>query len=148
MEPTATSVAWWTGVAVVVTRLLVTAEVFRYSGISLKLLPGAVFPGWLVAVAAGAVGWWVERATQVPMGAWLTGLLPLDGALLKLLPERLREVAQVSVIDTVRCAVAGCTFVATFTLLTRLVLANDLREAMSMAPARLRGPMSRLLMLR
>jgi len=148
MEPTATSVAWWTGVTVVVTRLLVTAEVFRYSGISLKLLPGAVFPGWLVAVAAGAVGWWVERATQAPMGAWLTGLLPLDGALLKLLPERLREVAQVSVIDTVRCAVAGCTFVATFTLLTRLVLAGDLREAMSMAPARLRGPMSRLLMLR
>ena len=59
-----------------------------------------------------------------------------------------REVAQVSVIDTVRCAVAGCTFVAAFTLLTRLVLANDLREAMSMAPARLRAPMSRLLMLK
>jgi uncharacterized membrane protein YfbV (UPF0208 family) len=43
--------------------------------------------------------------------------------------------------------VAGCTFVAAFAVLTRMLLAGDLREAVTMAPARVRGLVAKVLML-
>lgn len=135
IEPTATSVAWWTGGAVVITRLLVVAEVFRYSKIPMKLLPGAVFPGWLVSVAAGGVAWWAER--HVPVADFMQGRLPVT----------MKPWIAVSLIDGVRCALAGGTFVVIFTLLARLLLRSDLLEALSLVPAKLRGPCSRALLL-
>ncbi|MCX5688603.1 MAG: oligosaccharide flippase family protein, partial [Planctomycetota bacterium] len=145
VEPTATSVAWWTGVCVMVTRLMVTAAVFRHSGISLKLLPGAVFPGWLVSVAGGGVSWWVMSLVDPHMSGWVEQVLPRDGALMMRVPEAMRLGAQVTVVDLARCMVAGCTFVGAFTVLTRLLLAGDLREAVAMAPAKLRGVMGKVL---
>ena len=147
MDATATSVAWWTGVCVMVTRLMVTAAVFRHSGISLKLLPGAVFPGWLVSVAGGCVAWWVLSLVDPLMGGWVQQVLPIEGALMSKLPEAIRASAQVTVVDLARCMVAGCTFVAAFAVFTRVLLAGDLREAVTMAPARVRGLVAKVLML-
>jgi hypothetical protein len=136
IEPTATSVAWWTGGAVVITRLLVVAEVFRYSKIPMKLLPGAVFPGWLVAVAAGAAAWWLER--HVPIGDFVQAQLP----------STMKPWIAVSFVDAARCVRAGSSFVLLFTVLARLLLRSDLLEALALVPAKLRGPCSRILLLR
>lgn len=147
MDASATSVAWWTGACVMVTRLVVTAMVFRDSGIPLRQLPGAVFPGWMIAVAGGGVAWTVMSLVDAHVGAWIATVVPQDGVALKLIPEALRAGAQVTIVDLARCTLAGCTFVAAFVVLARALLAGDMREAVAMAPARVRGVAGKVLRL-
>jgi hypothetical protein len=135
LEPSAASVAWWTGGCVMITRFLVTAEVFRYSGMPLRQVPGVVLPGWLLADGAGVAGLWIERKVGVE------SLIAPHLAFIQ------STWLRVSVIDVVRCLVAGGSYVMLFVAMVRVLLASDMEEAISFMPMGMRAPLRRALML-
>jgi O-antigen/teichoic acid export membrane protein len=135
-----TYIALSNGVALVITRLIVTAHTFNLTGVPLSKLPGAMISGWLVALAASVPSFGID---SLPMWADLQAILePKIPA-----AEEARAVIAMSLVCVLRAGVAGSLFVACFVLLSRLLLAADMREAVGVVPARLRGSVVKLLKL-
>jgi O-antigen/teichoic acid export membrane protein len=136
IHPTAAGIAWWTGGWVVISRLLATIYTFWKMGDSIWLVLRAVVPSWLVCLVA------LLAATQVARlgdpGAFAQSLLSGH------VPEWLQSRAA----DLVRIGVLGGVCALVMAGLSRLVLHADLRDFISVAPARLRDPLQRVLFLR
>lgn len=134
------AIALGNGVAIVLSRLVVTAHTFRLCGLPLSLLPGAMVSGWALALIAALPWLAIDTAPQWELLAqWLHTQIHETP------PESTRVAT--SVVAVVRAAVAGSGFTLLFTLLVRMFLSSDVRDATAMLPARARGPVQRLLRL-
>lgn len=126
------------GLALIVTRLIVTAHTFNISGIPLRRLPGAMLWGWLVALVATVPSFWID--SRAVWGAFTERIqTSISG--------EHADVLAMSIVCILRIGVAGTLFVLIFVMLSRMLLASELREAIDAAPARLRGPVARVLCL-
>jgi O-antigen/teichoic acid export membrane protein len=131
----ATIVAWCTGIWLLLARLISTAWAFRGCGVPLRSVAGALFPSWLIAIVSGAAGYFADRFTNIApiVEQALGGQHPGWWA--------------VSAAAAAEAAIAGLTCVVVFVVLSRLLIADHVRDAVSTAPGRLRGVASRLFLL-
>ena len=135
VQPTVLNVALWIGGAVMLKRMIGMAVLFYTTGIPITRIFSSMVPGWLVAVAAGGFG--IVADLYTPLGQWIPQILPGSWG----------EGLVTTVVDLARCTLSGGVYCLAFGLLARLMLAGDIREALSMMPGRVRGPVTRLLRL-
>jgi PST family polysaccharide transporter len=135
-HPTATGIAWWTGAWVLISRLVATLYTFWKMGEPTSRILRAVVPSWCVCLIAFAA------ATQV------AGLFDFASFTQRLLAGLLPAWLEARAADLVCIGVYGTVCAMVMALLARLVLHADLRDAISVAPSRLREPLRRLLFLR
>lgn len=135
-HPTATGIAWWTGAWVLVSRLVATLYTFAKMGEPLWRILRAIVPSWGVCLIAFAA------ATQA------AGLFDLPSLTQRLLAGQLPPWFEARAADLVSIGVYGSICALVMTVLSRLVLHADLRDAISVSPARLREPLRRVLFLR
>jgi hypothetical protein len=115
---TAVGIAVFAGVTTGVVSIAVTWGTMRRTRVSGNDILGAIMPAWLMSCVAFAASYW------------------LDG----LLAERRTPIL-------LRAGVSGVIFVAVFCATTRLTIRRHLEEALSVMPARVRGPAAKLLRL-
>jgi len=113
---TAVAIAISTGVATGAVSIAVTWATMRRTGVSGREILAAIGPAWLLSCVAFAASYSLD------------GLLAERGA-----PTLIRAV------------VSGVTFVLVFCAAARLSIPRHVEEALSVMPARIRGPASRLL---
>jgi O-antigen/teichoic acid export membrane protein len=137
-DPSPLNVALWTGGWLFVARFAITAYVLRHSGARKRQVLEAVFPAWLLSLIAAAVTFWADGA--LALKATLVGTA---GRLLGAYhPGMALTVGQLA-----RAAALGLICTLAFAVLTRVMLAHQLRDALGVAPAKIRGPLQRLLRL-
>jgi O-antigen/teichoic acid export membrane protein len=135
VEPSVRCVALAVGVTLLFNRVVTMAVLFRVLGIPARRVFTAMVPGWLVAVAAGGFG--IVADLYIPLGEWIPPLLP----------DSWGEGLVTTIVALARCALSGGVFLVAFGVLARTMLTADIREALSMMPARVQGPARRLLRL-
>lgn len=144
--PTVTGVAWYTGIWVCFSRLVSTWYVFHKMGGRWTQTMGAMIPAWLVALAAFGTAMWIDGRLQI------NGLISSSPAVSRLVAKAAGEAHSAIWIerlaDAAQVLVTGGMCAAVFALLASLLLADDLRDILRVAPARIRGPLSKLLRLR
>ena len=144
-SPTTTGIAWWTGGWVLFSRLVATWYVFHKMGGGWARTLGAVFPAWGVALAAFAVALLADARlgvrTHLLGSEWLGRLVAAQAG------EPHRDLWVSRIADLARILITGSVCVATFGVLARVLLADDLRDMLRVAPHRLRGPLVKLLRL-
>lgn len=124
LHGSAEGVAWWTGGALLVGRVLCTYLAFRDLPLTFRDVAGAMAPPWILAVAAGAAVLWAEA--QIVLGAHARGWFNFAGATAG---ARLGELA--------RLLVLGAGFTALYGGLARLVLPGVVGEVCEALPGRL-----------
>jgi O-antigen/teichoic acid export membrane protein len=115
---TAVGIAVFAGVTTGVVSIAITWGTMRRTRVSGNDILAAIMPAWLMSCIAFAASYW------------------LDG----LLAERRTPIL-------IRAGVSGVIFVAVFCAATRLTIRRHLEEAVSIMPARVRGPAAKLLRL-
>ncbi|MBX3410229.1 MAG: oligosaccharide flippase family protein [Phycisphaeraceae bacterium] len=135
IEPSVRCVALAVGVTLMFNRIMSMAVLFHTSGVPIRRVFTSMSPGWLVAVAAGGFG--IVADLYTPLDQWIPQMLPGSWG----------EGLVTTVVDLARCTLSGGVYCLAFGLLARLMLAGDIREALSMMPGRVRGPVTRLLRL-
>lgn len=137
-EPTPVNVALWSGAWLFVARFAITAYVLLHSGARKREVLEAVFPAWLLSLVAAGVTLWADKA------------LSLKGSCISLATSWVGSVhpkLATSLGQGMRAFVLGVLCTVAFGLLTRLMLAHQLRDALGVAPGKLREPVRRLLRL-
>ncbi len=137
-DPSPLNVALWTGGWLFVARFAITAYVLRHSGARKREVLEAVFPAWLLSLIAAGVALWADGSLALKP--------TLVGTAGHLLGANHPGVA-LTVGQLARAAALGLICTLVFALLTRVMLAHQLRDALGVAPAKIRGPMQRLLRL-
>lgn len=138
LRPTPLNVALWTGAWLFVARFAITAYVLIHSGARKREVLEAVFPSWLLSLIAAGVTLWADgslelKARCVSAAGSIVG--PSHPGL------------AVTLGQGVRAMMLGLLCTLAFAVLTRLMLAHQLRDALGVAPAKIRGPVQRLLRL-
>ena len=113
---TAVAIAIFTSVATGAVSLAVTWATMRRTGVSGTGIFSAIVPAWLVSCVAFAASYWLD------------GLLAAQGT-----PA------------SIRAGASAVMFVAVFCAAARLSMPGHVAEALSVMPARIRGPAARLL---
>jgi O-antigen/teichoic acid export membrane protein len=134
-HPTPAGLAWWTGGWVMVSRIASTLYVFWKMNESTLSVLRAVVPSWVVSLLGFAAAYWAAHAGN--LGAFTD----------KLLADRLPQWLQDRIADLVCIAAYGSLCALVMAILARLVLHADLRDAISVAPSRVRPILRRLLFL-
>jgi len=128
-------VAICSGLAILITRLLVTLHVCRMFGIPGLSTINAMFTGWIISLVAAAPAFALDQFFN-----WTFYVKDR-------LPASLSPVVREGVVDAVRCAAAGSIFCLAFLILAGVFLRTDVLEAVKLVPVRVRRPVSRLLRL-
>lgn len=133
-DPDVTSISWWVGGWLMVGRIAVTLFVFRTFGIAPGRVLHAVGSSWILAVIAGAL------ARGVDWGFGLEArLLGINASVVSSLGITDPAHWMVSVpAQLVRLAIIGSACLTTYLLLTRALLRDQLLDALSMVPGRIR----------
>jgi O-antigen/teichoic acid export membrane protein len=131
VHPVASTMAWWAGIWLLLSRLAVTIWVFRSIGVAPMDVLRATLPSWTFALLAAAIPLALDTLVR-----WerVFSVGPLAS-----LPS--------SVQDLFRILLLGSLCSLLFTLMVRVLLKSQLAEVLSVAPARLRRPMHRLLFM-
>lgn len=132
------NVALWTGGWLIVARFAITAYVLRRCGTRRRDILEALMPAWMLSLIAAGITFWAD------------GALGLERLLIDLAgrvvgagnPGWARTGGQLT-----RAMVLGLICTAAFAILVRIMLAHQVRDALSVAPSRLRGAASKLLRL-
>lgn len=125
-SPTATSMSWWAGGWLLVSRLVLTIWVMRSIRVPVWDVLMSTFPAWLAALAATATA--LACVHFIPYKQLIGSTHP-------------------RVYNAVSVLVAGTTCALVFTLICRTMLKSHLVEVLSVSPARLRPIAARLLLL-
>jgi PST family polysaccharide transporter len=126
VHPTATSMAAWAGGWLLVSRLGLTIWVLRSIGVGTGDVLRSTFPAWIVAVVAGALGFWC-------------------GEVLDALPVFKAMHPRVAIL--IILCIAGSVCTGTFALICRVALRPHLEDLVAVAPLRLRRPLARVMLL-
>ncbi len=126
IEPTATSMAWWAGGWLFVSRLGATIWIFRTIDVRWTHVVASTAPAWVLAVIAAGVGFLGGRYLPVTL------FLPT---------------APGWTVDLLSTVLGGSACTLVFVTLCRLLLRSHLEEMLSVAPHRLRPIMARVLLL-
>jgi O-antigen/teichoic acid export membrane protein len=137
-SPTVTGIAWWTGAWVLISRFGATIFMFKMMGESARNVIKAMFPSWAVCLIALITS---------------TGIARIPGMSDLILPTAAEQgtgwsswlIARGS--DILAIGILGTACAAVMILLTRVLLHADLRDALRVAPSRMRLPIQRLLRL-
>lgn len=134
-HPGATSVAWYVGGSLLISRAAVTCHVLARAGVSLGGMLEALLPAWLAALVAGWSAWRIDSllGTSGIVRVWFGAAS--DGRW------------AVTAGEAASLLVRGGSCVLIFLLIARIVLKEQMRDAASLAPVRLRGLALRILLL-
>jgi hypothetical protein len=134
-------IALWCSIYIGISRFLVTAWILKWAGVPLRERLSSLASAWIIA----AVAWSATVALDLLI-TWNSG-----GAAFVL---RLAADANLSphlswlALEALRLVILGSTCGVLFLILARTILPGHLRDAISIAPARLRTPAKALLRLR
>lgn len=151
-----TDIALWAGAALGIGRFLVTADALRSCGARLGERIGAMVQAWLLGAAAMLITALADLAifwgNGWTVGGW-SGGLGMANRLVAFMysspvPMLGRGVWPYVAMDVVRLVVLGSICTIAYTLLVRVFIRSHLEDTLLVTPARLRGPMRRLLLLR
>ncbi len=145
-SPTVSGIAWWTGGWVMFSRVVGTWYVFYKMGTSARATSAALFPAWLVALAAFAIARFVDDRLGVNHAIMENA--GLARWVLSKVGEAARELWMMRIADTAQILVAGSVCAGSFLVLARMFLADDLRDMLAVAPARFARPLSLAMRLR
>lgn len=135
-DPSPLNVALWTGGWLFAARFTITAYVLMHSGARKREVLEAVFPAWLLSLIAAGVTFWLDGAAGLKVrcvgmaGSWVGAGHP---GLATTLGQGMRAM------------VLGLVCTVAFAVLTRVMLAHQMRDALGVAPAKIRGPARRVL---
>lgn len=136
--PTPVGIALWTGGWVMLIRIVTTLMVFRPLGASIPSILKAMVPAWLLCVVSLGVTLLLSRHlgfdafAQSLVGQLLHVAAPWDSRLA----------------DLIRIVLHGTLCGTLMFALVRLLLRDHLLDLLAVAPARLRPPLARILLLR
>lgn len=126
LQPTATSMAWWAGGWLFVSRLVLTIWVMRSIRVRAFDVVVSTFPAWLAALAAAAAG--LACVRYFPAARIIGETHP-------------------RVIDGVLVLVSGSVCVLVFAVICRTMLRSHLEEVLAVTPVRLRPLAARAMLL-
>lgn len=155
-HPFASEIVLYTGMALLIGRAVVMIVLMKTLRQKSRALVRATAPAWITSLVAGAAGVAAERLcdvgpwvlSHIPLGAFLDEYGPLQqvaGDIVR--PLGTAQFIATSVIDSIRCAIAGGTCIIVGGGLARLFLSADLQDAIGQAPSKLRAPVRTLLLL-
>ncbi len=126
ISPTATTMAWWAGGWLFVSRLILTVWVMRSVRVGVVDVLLCTFPAWITALIAAAAG--MACSHFIPF-------------------TRIIGPTHPRIIDIVSVLVSGSVCVLVFALICRTMLRRHLEEVLAVTPARIRPIASRLMLL-
>lgn len=135
-DGTATSVAWWTGGAMALGRLIGTMYIMQSMGVGPGRVVRAILPPWLLATGAAAIAVGVDYALN--LGVTARGVIAGSG---------LTPAMETVVVDGLRVAVIGTVCTLAFAVGARVLIPTRLREAIAAGPKRIGAKVQRLLLL-
>ena len=145
VSPSVQGIAWWTGGWGMFSRMLSTWYVFHKLGGRWTATVSAMVPAWLVALAAFGVAMWMDHRLQ--LGSTIAGNARVINYLTTLVgPERCDHWAAIAG-NAAQLIVTGGMCAAVFVVLASLFLADDMRDMLRVMPARVRGPLLKLMRL-
>lgn len=153
-----TDIALWAGAALGIGRFLVTADALRSCGAARGERIGALMQAWVLGAAAMLVTALADLAIFWGHGWQAPGAAPSWSGGFGL-AQRLvnifngtsmfgRGVWPYIAMDVVRLIVLGSICTIAYTVLARVFIRSHLEEMLMVTPARLRGPVRRVLLLR
>ncbi|MCC6675706.1 MAG: oligosaccharide flippase family protein [Phycisphaerales bacterium] len=136
-DGSATAVAWWTGGAMALGRLIGTMYVMGSMGVGPGRVLRAILPPWVLATGAAALAVGVDDFLNLGVAARSA----LAGA-------GLGPAMETIVADGLRVAVIGAVCTAAFAVGARVIIPTRLREAIAVGPKRIGAKVERLLLLK
>lgn len=144
-SPSPSGIAWWTGSWVMFSRVVATCYVFYKMGGSAWATVKSMFPAWIVSLAAFGIAMLVD--SRVGLHGLLAGNTTMNNLVRSVVGEGHRVIWVSRAADVAQICVTGAICGAAFVLVARVLLADDLRDALRVAPGPIRTRMTRLLKL-